>query len=83
MSTRLLFALVCGMPLLIAGCGGGSGSSDFGNGGSDSGNAFTDIFTQDANSEPVFYGDPAPLQSDIGTLFGVANDEPMRPGDVL
>ena len=47
------------------------------------GNAFTDIFTRDANSEPVDYGDPAALQSDIGKLFGGPNEAPRQPDDVL
>jgi len=75
MRTRSLFALVCATPLLVAGCGG--------DGDPDSGNAFTDIFTRDANSEPVEYGDPAPLESDMEALFGAPNSEPQPPGDVL
>lgn len=76
MRTRLLFTLICAAPLLAAGCGGDDD-------GPDSGNAFTDIFTQDANSEPVEYGDPAPLASDIEALFGAPDSEPQRPGDIL
>ncbi|MBA3731942.1 MAG: hypothetical protein H0W93_06220, partial [Gammaproteobacteria bacterium] len=75
MITRSLVALLCAATLLMAGCGGDDDD------GEDAGNVFTDIFTQDANSEPVDYGDPAPLESEIG--FGDANDEPRPPGDVL
>ncbi|MGH8503349.1 MAG: hypothetical protein ACREVE_12930 [Gammaproteobacteria bacterium] len=73
MRTRSLLALVCAA--LVAGCGG--------DGDPDSGNAFTDIFTRDANSQPVEYGDPAPLESDMEALFGAPNSEPRRPRDVL
>ncbi|MBA2491309.1 MAG: hypothetical protein H0V34_06235 [Gammaproteobacteria bacterium] len=80
MITRSLVALLCAAPLLMAGCGGDDDDDD---GVGAGGNAFTDIFTRDANSEPVDYGDPAALQPGIGKLFGGPNEEPREPDDVL
>lgn len=78
MKMRWVLMIGCLAPLWLNGCGGDDDDGVNGNG-----NAFLDVFNRDANSAPVEYGNPDPLQSDIQALFGDANSVPKDPDKVL